>query len=109
MLAILARAHRGMKAGIGLPAILCARYEVGGAGARLLNLTGARYGSFMVPILDNKDSSAPSIFRPAALLREARRQKGLAAAEIPPICILDPDGDIVRHIRRTGEAQPFKA
>src|SRR5947209_17979873 len=63
----------------------------------------------MIPILDNKDSSAPSIFRPAALLREARRQKGLAAAEVPPICILDPDGDIVRHIRRTGEAQPFKA
>src|SRR5260370_8003491 len=63
----------------------------------------------MIPILDNKDSSAPSIFRPAALLREARRQKGLAAADIPAICILDPDGDIVRHIRRMGEAQPCKA
>jgi uridine phosphorylase len=79
------------------------------AGARLANSSGARYGIFMIPILDNKDSSAPSVFRPAALLREARRQKGLAAADIPAICILDPDGDIVRHIRRTGEAQPFKA
>jgi hypothetical protein len=47
----------------------------------------------MTPILDNKDPSAPSIFRPAALLREARRQKCLAAADVPPICILDPDGE----------------
>jgi uridine phosphorylase len=62
----------------------------------------------MTPILDNKDPSAPSIFRPAALLREARRQKGLAAADVPPICILDPDGDIVRHIRRTGRASAFE-
>jgi uridine phosphorylase len=67
------------------------------------------YGICMIPILDNKDSSAPSVFQAAALLREARRQKGLAAADIPPVCILDPDGDIVRHIRRTGEAQLFKA
>ena len=63
----------------------------------------------MIPILDNKDSSTPSVFQPAALLREARRQKVLAAADIPPICLLDPDGDIVRYIRRTGEAQPCKA
>ncbi len=62
----------------------------------------------MTPILDNKDPSAPSIFRPAALLREARRQKGLASAEVPPVCILDPDGDIVRHLRRAGRARPFE-
>jgi uridine phosphorylase len=62
----------------------------------------------MTPILDNKYPSAPSIFRPAALLREARRQKGLATADVPPICILDPDGDIVRHIRRAGLARPFE-
>jgi uridine phosphorylase len=62
----------------------------------------------MTPILDNKDPSAPSIFRPAALLREARRQKRLATADVPPICILDPDGDIVRHIRHTGKASTFE-
>jgi hypothetical protein len=28
-------------------------------------------------ILDNKNPSSPSVFHPAALLREARRQKGL--------------------------------
>ena len=61
----------------------------------------------MSPLLDNKNPSAPSVFAPAALLREARRQKGLAAADVPALCVLDPDGDIVRRLRSTGEAQPF--
>ena len=34
------------------------------------------------PILDNKDPSAPSVFEPSALLREARRQKGLSLADL---------------------------
>ncbi len=59
------------------------------------------------PILDNKQPDAPSVFEPAALLREARRQKRLAAVEVPPVCVLDPDGDIVRRLRRSGEAKPF--
>jgi len=62
----------------------------------------------MPPILDNKNTSLPSVFRPEALLREARRQKGLAAVNVPPVCILDPDGDIVRRLRQTGQAQPFE-
>src|ERR1700748_3846686 len=62
----------------------------------------------MPSILDNKDTAAPSVFRPSALLREARRQKGLAAVDVPSICILDPDGDIVRQLRRTGAARPFE-
>jgi hypothetical protein len=41
------------------------------------------------PILDNKHPSMPSVFAPAALLREARRQKGLLASKVPPVCILD--------------------
>jgi uridine phosphorylase len=63
----------------------------------------------MPSILDDKNTSAPSVFLPAALLREARRQKGLAAVDVPPVCILDPDGDIVRWLRRTNSAQPFTA
>ena len=59
----------------------------------------------MPSILDNKDTSAPSVFLPAALLREARRQKGLAAVDVPPVCILDPDGDIVRRLKQTGQSQ----
>ncbi len=61
------------------------------------------------PILDNKDPSSPSVFAPAALLREARRQKDLAAVDVPPFCILDPDGDIVRRLRQTGQARRFEA
>ena len=61
----------------------------------------------MPPILENKDPSAPSVFKPAALLREARRQKGLAEANVPAVCILDPDGDIVRRLRRNGQVRPW--
>jgi uridine phosphorylase len=59
------------------------------------------------PVLDNKNPSSPSVFWPAALLRAARRQKGLAAVDVPSICILDPDGDIVRRLRHTHQARPF--
>jgi uridine phosphorylase len=59
------------------------------------------------PILDNKDGSSPSIFAPSALLREARRQKNLPTVQVPPVCLLDPDGDIVRQLRETGKAKPF--
>ncbi|MEO6783684.1 MAG: nucleoside phosphorylase [Bradyrhizobium sp.] len=59
------------------------------------------------PILDNKHAALPSVFAPAALLREARRQKGLATSEVPEVCILDPDGDLVRRLRQTGAAKPF--
>ena len=62
----------------------------------------------MPAILHNKHTSAPSIFLPAALLREARRQKGLATVDVPPVCILDPDGDVVRRLRQTGRSQPFR-
>ena len=61
------------------------------------------------PILSHKDADAPSVFAPAALLREARRQKGLAAADVPAVCVLDPDGDILRRLKRTGQAQRFDA
>jgi uridine phosphorylase len=58
------------------------------------------------PILARKDHAAPSVFQPEALLREARRQKGLPLEPVPAVCVLDPDGDIVRHARRTGAARP---
>jgi uridine phosphorylase len=50
------------------------------------------------PILRAKDYRAPSLFTPASLIREARRQKGIADTPVPAICVLDPDGDIVRHL-----------
>jgi uridine phosphorylase len=61
------------------------------------------------PILDNKNPASLSVFAPAALLREARRQKGLAELQVPSVCILDPDGDLVRQLRKSGAAKPFEA
>ena len=61
------------------------------------------------PILDNKYPDAPSVFEPIALLREARRQKGLAAIDVPSVCILDPDGDIVRRLKNSSQAKRFDA
>ena len=58
-----------------------------------------------VPILDNKDPDAPSVFEPAALVREARRQKCLPVASVPSLCVLDPDGDMVRRLRLSGQAR----
>jgi uridine phosphorylase len=57
------------------------------------------------PILQNKHHAAASIFQPQNLIREARTQKNIAAAAVPALCVLDPDGDIVRHLRRTGAAE----
>lgn len=56
------------------------------------------------PILAGKEFEAPSVFEPANLLREARRQKAIPEAAIPEICVLDPDGDILRVLRREGRA-----
>src|SRR5436190_20236439 len=48
------------------------------------------------PILADKDYASVSVFEPANLLREARRQKCVPEIAVPEICILDPDGDILR-------------
>jgi uridine phosphorylase len=56
------------------------------------------------PILTGKRHEAPSAFTPENLLREARRQKGVEAARVPAICVLDPDGDMVRRLRGDGRA-----
>lgn len=56
------------------------------------------------PILRNKQYHHPSIFMPENLLRETRRQKNIPEGTIPQICILDPDGDMVRQLVATGWA-----
>jgi len=58
----------------------------------------------MPPILAHKHYGAASAFKPENLLREARRQKNLPEAPIPEICILDPDGDMVRYLCNAGLA-----
>jgi uridine phosphorylase len=56
-------------------------------------------------ILAAKKHGAPSVFEPANLLREARRQRNLPDEPVPAVCALDPDGDIVRNLRDAGTAR----
>jgi uridine phosphorylase len=58
------------------------------------------------PILSHKHYRAASAFAPENLLREARRQKSLATVPVPAICVLDPDGDIVRRLKLEARARP---
>ena len=53
-------------------------------------------------VLEQKAYDEPSLFVPENLLREARRQKALPNVPVPEIALLDPDGDIVRHLTSTG-------
>ena len=55
-----------------------------------------------LPLFAAKDYAAPSLFEPVNLLREARRQKNLAVVPVPKVCMLDPDGDVVRHLAASG-------
>jgi uridine phosphorylase len=61
------------------------------------------------PLLEAKEFDEQSVFTPEALLDNARRQKDLSERPVPDICILDPDGDIVRRLRASGEARKDEA
>lgn len=56
------------------------------------------------PLLRAKAYDQPSVFQPANLLREGRRQRNRPDVAVPAVCLLDPDGDIVRHLTATGQA-----
>jgi len=55
-------------------------------------------------MLRHLDHEEPSLFTPENLLREARRQRAIAKRKLPHACVLDPDGDIVRYLRKKGRA-----
>jgi len=61
------------------------------------------------PLSGAKAFDEPSVFDPESLLKNARRQKGLPERSVPDVCVLDPDGDIVRHLTATGEAEKDEA
>lgn len=56
------------------------------------------------PFRDKQNYTEESVFKPENLLREARRQKGLAECDIPEVCVLDPDGDMVSYLNKSGRA-----
>lgn len=54
------------------------------------------------------DHAEPSVFQPEGLLREGRRQRDLDGGPVPTVCLLDPDGDVVRSLQQTGRSRRSK-
>jgi uridine phosphorylase len=57
-----------------------------------------------IALLSGKAFESKSVFQPENLLRESRRQKNIPRGNIPAVCVLDPDGDIVHYLLKTGQA-----
>lgn len=66
--------------------------------------TQTRMAADEPPILRPKPYGEPSMFRVQNLLREGRRQRDLPDVPVPRVCLLDPDGDVVRHLQAAGLA-----
>ena len=62
-------------------------------------------GEGTAPILGRKAHEESSVFQVENLLREGRRQRGRTDRPVPAVCVLDPDGDAVRHLRATGNGE----
>jgi uridine phosphorylase len=58
-----------------------------------------------LPLLAGKAYDEDSVFTAENLLREGRRQRRLPDLAVPEVCLLDPDGDVVRHVRAQGLAR----
>src|ERR1700745_1776036 len=59
------------------------------------------------PILDHA-LNQPSAFTPKTLIDDVRRKRHIPAGIVPPVCILEFDGDITDGLVRDGMAKPFK-
>jgi uridine phosphorylase len=51
----------------------------------------------------------PSAFTPEALLEAVRVSRGLPCNPVPPVCILEFDGDLTDWLISTGAAKPWKS
>jgi hypothetical protein len=58
------------------------------------------------PLLGAKALDEDSVFPPENLLRGGRRQRVRPDVPVPNVCLLDPDGDIVRYLTRMGWKPP---
>ena len=61
---------------------------------------------YQPPILADKDHARRFGVRAGQPAARGAAAKGSAAGRVPEICLLDPDGDIVRALRRAGRAPP---
>jgi SAM-dependent methyltransferase/uridine phosphorylase len=122
----IARTHgaTSWRAGLFAPASLPALHRWGPILERFGRRFATRHGAFEVltitrrgirdpdvtgteslpPLLTAGDHNEPSVFVVENLLREARRQRRLGDTRVPDVCLLDPDGDVVRHLQRQGRA-----
>ncbi len=66
---------------------------------------GSRQGDVVADGVSVRAYDEASVFTPANLLRESRRQRSLPVRRVPEVCLLDPDGDVVRHLAATGAAR----
>lgn len=85
----------------------CRRIVPGHAAFDVLAITlpaRAPQDTAMPPFVTATDHDESSVFQVENLLREARRQRDLGAAPVPAVCLLDPDGDVVRHLVPRGRA-----
>lgn len=57
------------------------------------------------PLFRPKAYAQESLFEPEKVLREARRQHDVAVGDMPAVVLLDPDGDLLRHLQDAGEAR----
>jgi hypothetical protein len=58
------------------------------------------FDNFEIEVIKHKNYKEPSVFTPENLLREARRQNTTENCPVPEICVLDPDGDILKYLRK---------
>ena len=59
-----------------------------------------------LPILSHA-LDQPSAFTPENLIDDVRRSRQIPAGTLPPVCVLDFDGDITDWLVRDGKAKPF--
>lgn len=52
---------------------------------------------------------APSAFRPEDLLDAVRQHRGLSAAAVPPVCVLDFDGDLTDGLLHDARVSPVQS
>lgn len=60
-----------------------------------------------IPLLTHP-LSAPTAFTPEALVAAVRAERGLACEPVPPVCVLEFDGDLTDWLVTSGAARPWK-
>lgn len=65
--------------------------------------------SLETPLLGTHALEEESAFRPEGLLAAVRKLRGLPERGVPPICILEFDGDLTDSMAGSGELRPYES